>query len=478
MKSKFTLSLVVLVFSVYLVSAQEIRVFPNTHITLNAGATLDISAGNLVLLSDASGDASLIDYGNISYSGGGLVHVQRYLTEGQWHLVSSPVSTALTGMFLDDFFQNHAENNNGWTDIASAVYNLDVMTGYALWSVDLGATTEVFSGTTNTGILNKSFTQNGLGWNLVGNPYPSVLDWDAVSLPPELNGAVWLFDPTIGANGDYVYYINGGGLANTTTQFIPSGQGFFVRATGGAGTLTFDNSDRVHNGQAFYKNADEELLVLKITGNDVTTQTAIRFNEAATQQADRLFDVYKIISDNPDVPNLFTKAENENMAINTLPSIEGNEIVPMWFRAGMDGSYAINATQMETFDSGTPIFLEDMKTGKIQNLRDMPEYAFEYTSGKDRSFLIYFFEPQKSSQQSDINVFAYDEVLHVNFPVSEMANSDFMANISVFDIMGKLVFQTRTTDINNQISLQGGNMIYLVNVVSGDQTKSAKVFIK
>ena len=166
------------------------------------------------------------------------------------------------------------------------------------------------------------------------------------------------------------------------------------------------------------------------------------------------------------------------MAINTLPSIEGNEIVPMWFRAGMDGSYAINATQMETFDSGTPIFLEDMKTGKIQNLRDMPEYAFEYTSGKDRSFLIYFFEPQKSSQQSDINVFAYDEVLHVNFPVSEMANSDFMANISVFDIMGKLVFQTRTTDINNQISLQGGNMIYLVNVVSGDQTKSAKVFIK
>jgi len=317
---------VIFMYLAYFASAQEIRVWPNTSVTLESGATLDITAGNLVLKSDASGDASLIDYGNITYSGGGEAKVERYLTEGNWHLISSPVASAQSGQFLGDYLQNHAENSNGWTDVASETYNLDVMKGYALWSVDANPTTEVFSGTTNTGSLNKAFTENGDGWNLMGNPYPSALDWDAVTIPTQLNGAIWLFDPTIGAQGDYLYYINGGGAANTTSQYIPSGQAFFVRATGGSGTLTLDNSDRVHSAQPFYKSADKDLLVLKVSGNNVTTQTAIRFNENATQQADRLFDVYKIISDKPDVPNLFTRIGNETLAINTLPSIEGNEI--------------------------------------------------------------------------------------------------------------------------------------------------------
>jgi len=478
MKSKYIFLVMMFVFAVSLVSAQETRVWPNTSITIASGATLDISNGDLVLLSDASGDASLIDFGTITYSGGGEARVERYLTDNHWHFISSPVSNAIAGMFLGDYIQNHSESDNGWTDVASETYNLGIMQGYSLWSVEASPTTEVFSGTTNTGSLNKAFVQGGDGWNLVGNPYPSSLDWDAVTIPPELNGAIWLFDPEIGANGDFVYYINGGGAANTTSQYVPSGQGFFVRATGGAGVLTLDNDNRVHGGQAFYKNIEKELLVLKVTGNDITTQTAIRFNENATQQADRLYDVYKIISDKPDVPNLLTRVGNENMAINTLPSIEENEIVPMWFRAGMDSEYTINATQIESFDSQTPIYIEDLETGVIQNLREMPEYVFDYKSGNDRSFLVYFSEPSKSYHKSEINIYAYANVLHVNFPVSEISNPNFTAQIMVFDLTGKTVLQSRTTEIYNQIPLKGNNSIYMINVISEVEVANAKVFIK
>jgi hypothetical protein len=478
MNRKITILAMMVVFGFYLLPAQETRLEPNTRLTIKPGATLDIKSGDLVIRSDASGDASLIDYGNITYSGGGQAHVQRHLTEGQWHLVSSPVDNSVTGMFVGDYFQNHAENDNGWTDIVSESYPLDVMKGYALWSVDPGPTTEVFSGSTNTGSLNFTFTQSGLGWNLLGNPYPSALDWDAVTLPAELNGAIWLFDPGIGANGDYVYYINGGGAGNTATSYIPSGQGFFVRATGGPGTLTFDNSHRIHSGQDFYKNSIEEMLVLKVTGNNVTTQTAIRFNENATQQPDRLFDVFKIISDKPDVPNLYTRSDNETMAINSLPSIKGNEIVPMWFNAGMNGNYTIKATQMETFDYQTPIYIEDIATGTIQNMRDLPEYHFDYKSGEDRSFLVYFIEPDKSGHSSEINIYAYTNELHINFPVSEIANPKFNAQIMVFDITGRLVQTVRTSEIHNQIPLNGHHIIYMVRVISGDQITNAKVFIK
>ena len=159
-KLKFTL-----VFSLLLVTcwiyAQELRVEPNTSLTIEAGTTMDISSGNLILESDASGDASLIDNGNVTYSGGGNANVQRYLTEGKWHLVSSPVSNAQSGLFLADYLQYHTESTNGWTDIIADNYSLSIMQGYDLWSVEAGPTTEVFVGSTNTGTLNKSFTQSG-----------------------------------------------------------------------------------------------------------------------------------------------------------------------------------------------------------------------------------------------------------------------------------------------------------------------------
>ncbi|MEZ5083699.1 MAG: hypothetical protein R2750_09640 [Bacteroidales bacterium] len=121
MKIKFTILGLMFVFAASLVSAQETTVWPNTYITIESGATLDIKEGNLVLKSDASGDASLIDIGSITFGGGGETQVQRYLTEGQWHLLSSPVSNSLSGMFLGDYLQRHTESSNGWTDISRTI---------------------------------------------------------------------------------------------------------------------------------------------------------------------------------------------------------------------------------------------------------------------------------------------------------------------------------------------------------------------
>ncbi|MCF8368573.1 MAG: T9SS type A sorting domain-containing protein [Bacteroidales bacterium] len=478
MKYKITLLLSAFVFVYFIVSAQETVVNPNTNITIAAGASLDLSNYNLVLKSDATGDASLIDFGTISYSGGGEAKVERYLTEGQWHLISSPVSNALAGMFLSDYLQNHSENSNGWTDIGADNSPLNVMNGYALWSIDASPTTEVFSGITNSGLLNRSFSQNNEGWNIMGNPYPSAIDWDAVTIPAELNGAIWLFDPSIGANGDYVYYINGGGVANTTSQYIPSGQGFFVRATGGAGTLTFDNDVRAHSSQAFYKDAQTDLLVLKATGNNLTTQTAIRFNPEASALSDRLFDVFRIISDSPDLPMLFTKVGTQPMAINTLPSIEENEIVPMWFRAGTTGKYTITATEMQSFDSETPIYIEEIQSGFIQNMRENPQFTFDYTTGSDKSFLIYFAKPENSNRMEEVKIYSTINGLQVNFPVSEFVNPDFEAQILLFDLTGRKVFELQTTEINNEISFKGNNNIYMVSVISGSDVANTKVFIK
>ncbi|MCD4746471.1 MAG: T9SS type A sorting domain-containing protein [Bacteroidales bacterium] len=480
-KIEITIFTCLLCFCLITGYGQGIIVPPGTDVTVGISTTLDISitGGNLTLQSDASDDASFIDYGSITYSGGGEAKVQRYITNGQWHLISSPVSNAVSGMFHWDYLQYHTELTNGWTDIIPLDIPLNIMQGYTLWTIDAAPTVEVFEGTTNTGTYNKGFTQNGLGYNLVGNPFPCTIDWDAVTIPTELSGAIWLFDPTIGANGDYRYYINGGGASNTTSQYIPSGQGFFIRATGGSGTLTFDNSDRVHGGQAFYKNTEDQAsLVLKATGNNITTQTGIRFNENATQKVDRLFDVYKIFTDSPDVPVLFTMAEKENLAINTLPAIKENESIPLWFRAGMDGKYSILATEIETFDNNISIYIEDPLTGVIQNLRSNPQYEFYYKSGNDRKFYILFNDPAIINNQNEaINIYSFDNLIHVNFPVSCLNITGFKTQIAVYDLMGKQVINIETSIIHNQIPIDK-SALYIVKVIFNDNIISEKVYIK
>lgn len=476
MKSKF-LVLIMLLFAAYFVSAQGMRVEPGTCIKVETGTKLDISGGgNLVLKSDATGDASLIDLGSVTYSGGGTAKVERYLDNGKWHMISSPISSAVSGMFTGDYLQEHHESSNLYTDIIPTNIPLNIMQGYALWTVDAAATTEVFSGTTNTGQISQGFTKSGLGWNLVGNPYPSVLDWEKVAITTNLGGAIYLFDPT---ENTYKYYLKGATTGNTTTQFIPSGQGFFVRAMTGAGTLTLDNTARVHGGQNFYKSDEtNQMLLIKATGNGITTQTAIRFNTEATQQADRLYDVYKIMTSSPDVPNVYTQVGNEKMAINTLPAVAGNETVPMYFEAGMDGTYTFDASEIESLDPDLPVFLEDVAIDYFQNLRTNPSYSFAHTSGAVKDFKIHFKDVTGIETPETLQVACYlsNNLLYVNFTEQEMANMPGGAMLSVYSVTGQQLLQTKITQQVNTIPFRASQAIYLVRITSDNQNFSTKIF--
>jgi len=144
--------------------------------------------------------------------------------------------------------------------------------------------------------------------------------------------------------------------------------------------------------------------------------------------------------------------------------------------------YSINATEMETFDSEIPIYLEDIETGIIQNLQETPEYPFTYNMGEDRAFNVHFSEilsiNETDINSGDIIIYAHDNILNVNFTGSESTNNGVNARIMVFNITGRIILETKTTDINNQIPLDGNNSIFVVRVISGNEVANKKVFIK
>jgi len=469
MKSKLLILLLFVISNLQL-SAQGVLVLSGTNIEVAAGTTLRIETGDLTIKSDETGDASLIDFGTVAFTSG-ETKVERYLTNGTWHLISAPVAGIVAGQFPGDFLQRHTESTNLWTDINSLTYELVVAKGYALWSMETEPSTEVFAGTTNTGSQQFTFTKSGLGYNLVGNPYPSAIDWDMVTIPANLYGHFQLWNPTV---GDYVYYIKGGGDANTTSKYIPSGQGFFVQATG-SGTLDFGNTVRSHGTQLFYKDeTDQCMLVLKVTGNELTTQTAIRFIEGATPQIDRLYDVQKIISGTPEIPNLYSYAENQKMAINTLPSFKDHETIPLAFDAGMDGIYTIQASELASIPEDVPVFLEDTKSNYLQDLRINPSYSFDYTLGVVREFKIHFKDVTGIESPETLNILCWlsDNILHVNFDDDDFGK----AAISVYSITGQQILSRQTSLANNNIAFNGSQSVYLVYITTNEGNYSTKVF--
>lgn len=483
--SKGLLLIFLIVFGGFTIGQPATIINSGTCIQIANGTTLDISNGNLVVSSGSTSDASILGDGNIAFSGGGQAEVQRYLSNGKWHFISSPVSNAIAGMFMDDYLQYYSEADYYYYDIIPPSTALNVMQGYGLWTIDAEASTEVFEGETNSGNFSFSFTQTDFpdnskeGWNLIGNPYPSAIDWDQVNIPVQLNGAFWVFDPTIGSTGDFLYYINGGGGANTTSQYISSGQGFFIRATGGNGILQFSNNIRVHSSQDFYKkDENQQMLVIKAKSNNIESQTTIRFNPGASSGIDRLYDVNKLITNSVDVPVLYSQCENQNMAINTLPSIAEHQIIPLYFTCGKNGNYELNIEGISSFDENIPLYIEDVELEYIQNLRTNNKYLFEHEEKTIRRFNLYFKHINEIDDNQNQTILTYftDDFLVIDLLNNFQQHETF--HLSVFDISGQKVLYHQLTNKFTRIPFINASGIYVLKVKNSNNVYSNKLIKK
>ena len=437
-----------------------------TAVTIPAGLTTyhaissPASCGSILI---ASG-ASMLDNSNLTVTG--TTTVERAIVGGEWHLISAPVSNAVSGMFLNKFIQKHTESTNLFSDINSITEPLTPVKGFALW--DTNGYTAQYTGPLNTGSQSIALTRTAAGpdrgWNLVGNPFCSSIDWDAVSgwTKINVNNATYIHVN----NATWAEYVGGVGT-NGGSRYIAPDQGYFVQVTAGftTGTLAMNNQVRVNNPTVFYKDAVSNLVRMEVTGNGYVDEAVVRFLPEATAEFDGSYDANKFFGDVDEAAQIYSLGSTP-LAINTLPETSS---VTMGVRAKRSGVYTLAATEVNDF---TAVTLEDTKTSIFTDLLK-GSYSFSFTPGENEQRFVLHFAPLSVSGTGNTpsNIYSYAHTVYVDL------KDNVGGTVFIYNTSGQLVATAPAVMGLNKISIANTG-IYIVRLISDKSSNVKKVWIQ
>ena len=362
----------------------QLIINPYSKVTAT-GATSLSSPSQIRILANTNSVGSFIDNGTITYAAGASADVQTYIknsaSPGSFsaHLVGPTVNdpafqtaNGYTGVYLSAFdliglgtyAYQYAEPSNSWTNIYSPTAPVKTARGIMLSTTDATNHTLTMTGqliTGNVSSANLQFGTNNL--DLLSNPYPSSLDFSLFYTANSANitNKYQVYNPATGA---YLFFITTGG--GTLTKNIQVGQGFFVETLNTSpAAASFTNSMRLHSTAGFLKDDYPYQLRLDLAGNGFSDATFIFFKPEGTWGYDQLHDVYKWWSMTPEAAEIWTVDHEQSLlSMNSIPPLESGMVsIPMNFKCGAEADYTISAENIQSFDNGTEIYLEDLETG-------------------------------------------------------------------------------------------------------------------
>jgi hypothetical protein len=483
-------------------------VTPGGKITITNGSS--ITASSITLQSNSTSTATYVDFNSNST----VATVQQYLSglsgslgRGWWY-VSSPVSNAKADVFIP----NASTNKFGYWDETSFTYpqitdNTTVLNtgqGYVFYNPGSDATVS-FTGTLNAGDITinptRTGTDNGArGFNLVGNPYPSYLDWNAAT-KTNVRNTIWYRTLTSGGQMQFDTYDGTTGTSlgmnGQVSNYIPPMQAFWVKvdtdpvlpATTSTGSIVFHNADRSHQDQSSATNrlrvkaqtTDAPGIVRLRVSNGVNADEAILVADLNALDAADSFDSPKMKNNNADIPEIFTVAGTEEMVINHLNNFSAGKELALGFRPGKVSDFSIAANEISNVSSDLKVVLVDNLTKATYDLTDGSAYTFSTTDAAATSsrFSVQF---KSAGVVNNIGENAYDKiVVYGNAQhqiVMNLNNQMVDGTISVFNALGQKLMDKVVTGNFVTIDQSFVPGIYVVEFTVSNQRLIKKVVLK
>ncbi len=387
--------------------------------------------------------------------------------------------------------------------------------GYAIRGMDdFGATTPVlahdftFTGAPNNGDISLpslKWTNNDKGYNLVGNPYPSNIDFDALY---EANSAkihpiayFWTNNDlsitqqqaNYGGNNYAIYNQMGGSPATyvegdpnepssatlAPTNVIRVGQGFIIKTQEGMNnqSLDFTNAIRLTDNGVFFNNklkVEKDRFWLKMVSPvNIINTILLGYSAKATNGYELAFDteLFQIGSD-----SFYSLLDSKKLGIQGRASFTKDDKVGLGNVYVQNGNYKIMVADKEgVFANGQSIYLKDKLLNKVIDITNA-DYTFQAVKGTDHTRFEILYKPEdilsvSANSKSDL-------VVYKDQNVQVVKSSKKLGKIEIYDASGKLV---RTLDVNGaEVKIDTSaflNGVYILKVENSGDLKTKK-FIK
>jgi hypothetical protein len=457
---------------------QGILKFQNGNMISNNNLTLGSNLGGTFIIDNTNGGVT------------GQVIAQRYTNEYIYRTTvqgytyfSSPVSGAKIQDFADklpitlnpnyDFFnaytgafpnffrynESRVTTTNdafekGWESPTSLNETLEVGRGY-ICNINTQTTID-FKGTLNNGEIKLNLTKGtatNSGWHLIGNPYPSPLDWekvhDLISNKDFLEDYIYRRIAIGTYSGMWAYYKAGVGGLNGATQAIALGQGFFAKIkdakSAGNYELTFNNGMRIYNGNPqFFRTEESEesktqgVVKVKLSSQKWSDETMIYFKKGASEKYDEGLEVPKSQFNSNPALNLFTSVSGKRLAFNAQSTENLPKEIPLHFIAASSGQHEISLSELLNFKENTPIYLEDKRLNVTHDLREKP-YTFTANAGTDTARFALRFEVAFAQVIPDESLTVYPNPATSELKINIDSKFRGKLVIRLLDILGREV---------------------------------------
>ena len=455
------------------------------NLTLQTGATLTVSedkaitvsgnidnSGTITVKSNTTGDGSILVTGTIT--GTGTYNIERYLAASKWHLVSSPITAGLSGVFQNIWLRPYDEATNTFgAYIVPTTIPMPTGQGFSVWTNSVNEI-RTFSGLINHGAVTPSVQLTGAagpstGWNLIGNPYPSAIDWNAASgwTKTNIGSTIYVWN-----NNQYATW-NGSVGTNGGSRYVAMEQGFFVQASAAGAAISMNNSVRLHNSVAYMKTVNEDpsdIIRVKVSINNNSDETVIALNNNGSDNFNFETDAVKLPG-NTNSPQMHTiKNNNSPLAISTLSAPENVVEKYVYIDYAETGTHQLLFTHTLT-GNYIPRLYDNVKQTIVE---PNTPYSFNASVG-DASTRFQFVESaplsvNNTANNADLTIWESSKMLYIINSSDEQ-----IKQVRIYSIDGKLVHQGNqsTADLKN---LSSG--VYIVKVITTNKTQIKKITIK
>ena len=462
-------------------SGAEVVIEPGNELTIDGTLTNNATASDFTIESDAISTGSLLNT-----TGGVAATVKCYVSQytsnsDGWHLVSCPLSgvdIASSDWTIGDYdMYRYDEATNYWLnqkDAGNSALFGNYILGVGYLYAKLANVTNRFEGTLNAADvtvsgLTKDAAQ-GDGWHVLGNPFPSALDWSTGWTLSNIGGTA----KVLKADGTGYRDLSAG-------DDIPTNQGFWVQVSTAPGSVTIPVSACVHSSQAYSAKStlvdDMTLrLFLDATRN---VEYRIKFNTSATDAFDWAYDSHFLAPWGADVPKLYSQVGLDEFVSTNTFNFTGNKSIPLGIEVTSAATFPFMADGVESFSNDVSIILEDTENSMYYDLRQQNTVNVEVLPTDAFGRYVLHFSTvvgvDELNETIDWTAYSHDGALYLNNNGTDAVE----ASVKVVNMLGQTMF---AKDVNVygmvRFDMDVPAAYYMVQVVSNKQTVTKKVFIQ